>query len=280
VEQRLYRKGDRMSASRPPGMRRKERGDVNGFFAEAFWLAKREMKRAWLSYMLTGLFVLFLGFFTVVTLSGILEFEGFGAGVKRVEENYNAFFADYLFLLVCAFLGVNVISRDYTLIWRDPFSSRLVFLRTLPISAGSLVGSRALSMLFALLVNTPAFFLPAYFLTDLGELGMSYLWFCGVWFGYGILGSGLWLLFELTATGRVYTLIYLGFAVALAVVLALLEWTVDLSLVGRTAELAQSSYGSLPTIFSILTGCAAFALLARATVQRVEKRDLSEELSA
>jgi hypothetical protein len=269
-----------MSASRPPGMRTKERGDVNGFFAEAFWLAKREMKRAWLSYPLTGLFVLFLGFFAVVTLSGILEFEGFGAGVKRVEENYNAFFVDYLFLLVCTFLGVNAISKDYTLIWRDPFSSRLVFLRSLPISAGTLVGSRALSMLFALVLGAPPFFLPAYFLTDLGELGMSYLWFAGVWVGFGLLGSGLCLLFELTVTGRVYTLIYFGFAVTLAVVLALLEWTVDLSLVGRTAELAQSSYGSLPAICSILTGCAAFALLARATVHYVEKRDLSGNLSA
>jgi hypothetical protein len=268
-----------MSASDPSGMRTEGRDDMSRF-AEAFWLARKEMKRAWLSYVLTVLFVLFLGFFVVPSLSGVFEFEGFEAGVKRVEDFYNAFFPDYLFLVICAFLGVNAISRDYTLAWRDTFSSRLLFLRSLPIPAGNLVGSRVIAMLFALVLNAPAFFLPAFFLSDLGELGTSYLWFCGVWVGYSLLGSGLCLLFELTVNGRVYTLIYFGFAASLMVVLALLEWTLDLSLVGRTAELAQSSYGALPAIFSILGGAAAFAILCRVTVRRLEKRDLSGELSA
>ena len=263
-----------MSASSPPGMRTRERDEVNGF-AESLWLARKEMKRAWLSYVLTGLFVLFLGFFVAVSLSGVLEFEGFGAGEQRMEEYYDAFFSDYLFLLVCAFLGANAISSDYTLVWRDTFSSRLLFMRSLPISTGSLVASRALCMLFALILGAPAFFLPAFFLTDLGELGISYLWFCGVWVGYSLLGSGLWLHFKLTVNGKVYTLISFGFAAALMVVLALLEWTLDLSLVGRTAELAQSSYGALPAIYSVLAGGAAFALLSRITTRRIETRDLS-----
>jgi hypothetical protein len=59
------------------------------------------------------------------------------------------------------------------------------------------------------------------------------------------------------------------------VVLALLEWTLDLSLVTRTAELAQSSYGALPAIFSVLAGAAAFALLSRITIRRLQKRDFS-----
>jgi hypothetical protein len=33
--------GDRMSASSPPGMRTLRRGGVDGFFAGAFWLAKK-----------------------------------------------------------------------------------------------------------------------------------------------------------------------------------------------------------------------------------------------
>ncbi len=259
-----------MSASSPSGIRMRETDDANGF-ADAFWLAKKEMERAWLSYVLTGLFALFLGLFVAVSLTGVFEFEGFGAEGQKVEDHYNAFFADYLFLLVCAFLGVNVISRDYTLIWQDTFSSRLLFLRSLPVSAGSLVASRVLCMLFALVLGAPAFFLPAYFLTDLGT---TYLWFCGVWIGYSLLGSGLCLLFELTVNGRVYTLISFAFAVSLMVVLALLEWTVNLNLVGRAAELVQS-HGALPAIFSILAGAAAFALLSRVTTRRVEKRDFS-----
>jgi hypothetical protein len=262
-----------MSATSPSSARTKERGEVNGF-AGAFWLAKNEVRRAWLSHVLTGLLVLFLGFFVAVSLSGVFELEGFGVGGQRVEEHYNAFFSDYLFLLVCAFLGVNVISRDYTLVWRDTFSSRLLFLRSLPIPAGSLVGSRVISMLFALVLGAPAFLLPVFFLTDLGELGTSYLPFAGIWIGYGLLGSGLCLLLELTVNGKVYTLISFGFAASLMAVVALLEWTLDLSLVGRTAELAQSN-GALPAIYSTLAGGVAFALLVRATVRRLEKRDLS-----
>jgi len=249
------------------------RGDANGL-AVAFLLARKEIGRTWLSHVLTGMFVLFPGLFVAVSLSGVFEFEGFGAGVKRVEEHYNAFFSDYLFLVVCVFLGVNVISRDYTLIWQDTFSSRLLYLRNLPVSARSLVGSRALCMLFALVLGAPSFFLPAYFLSDLGELRTSYLLFAGVWIGYSLLGSGVCLLFELSVSGRVYALISFGFAASLMVILALLEWTLHPNLVGRTAQLVQS-YGALPAVFSILAGAVAFALLCRITVRHIETRDFS-----
>src|SRR5215204_5568130 len=248
------------------------RGGSNGL-AGALWLAKKEIVRAWLSYPLTGLLLLFLGFFVVPSVSGVFEFEGFGAWGRRMEGFYNVFFADYLFLVICAFLAVNEVSGTRTLGRRGTFSSKLPFLRSLPIPAQSLVGSRAASLLFALVLNVSAFFLPAFFLSDLGELGTS----C-VWIGYSLLGSGLFLLLELTVNGRVYTLIYFGLAVSLMVVLALLEWTLDLSLVVRTAELAQG-YGALAAAFSILAGSAAFALLAWLSVHRIRKRDLSGSLS-
>jgi hypothetical protein len=267
--------GDRMSASSPPGMPTLRRGEVKGA-ADAFWLASKEVRRTWLSYPLSVLCFLFLGFFVVPSVSGVFEFEGFGAGGRRMEHFYNAFFFDYLFLVICAFLGANAISRDYTLGWRDPFASRLLFFRSLPITVESLVGSRALYMLLALLLNAPAFFLPAFFLSGFGKLGTSYLWFCGIWIGYCLLASGLWLLCELTVSGRVYARIYFGFAAVLTPFLALSELTLELSLVGRTAEVAQSSFGALAAIASILAGAVAFALLSRPTVRRLKKRDFSE----
>jgi hypothetical protein len=271
----LHGAWDRMSASSPSGVRMKERGGMHSF-TESFWLAKREMKRAWLSYPLSGLFVLALGLFAVPSLSGVFEVDGSGVGL-RVDEHYNDFIADYFFLVVGAFLSVRAISRDYTLAsWQDTYLARLLFMRELPISTGSLVASRVISMLFALILYAPAFFLPALFLSDLGELGTSkYLYFCGVWIGYSLLGSGLCLLFELTVNGKVYILISFSFSVSLMVVLALLEWKVELSLVGRTAQLVQS-YGALPAIISLLTGGSALAILSRLTARRiVAKRDLS-----
>ena len=113
-----------------------------------------------------------------------------------------------------------------------------------------------------------------FLLSDLGELGASYLPFACVWIGYCLLASGLWLLCELTVSHKVYTQIYFGLAAALMAVLALLEWTLDLSLVGRMAELAQS-YGAVLAVFSVLAGAAAFALMSRVTIRRLETRDLS-----
>jgi hypothetical protein len=256
------------------GMGANEGRGVSGL-AGAFRIARKEIKRAWLSYPLSGLFVLSLALFAVPVLSGVFEVRSPGAVELRREDPYNDFIADYLFLVVGAFLGVRPISRDYTLAsWQDTYLARRNFVRKLPVSAGRIVGSRVLSMLFALILYAPAFFLPAFFLSEIGELGTStYLYFCGVWIGYGLLGSGLCLLLELTVNGRIYILISFGFTASLMVVLALLEWAVNLSLVGRTAQLVQS-YGALPAIISIVAGGGALALLSRLTANRIKKRNL------
>jgi hypothetical protein len=253
----------------------KEGGGASGL-AGALRLARKEMRRAWPSHPLTGLFLLLLGFVVVPALSGVFEVDGSGAVELRVEEHYNDFLCDYLFLVVGAFLSVRAISRDYTLAsWQDTYLSRLRFVRKLPISAERLVASRVICMLFALILYALAFFVPALFLSEIGELGTrTYLYFCGVWIGYGLLGLGLCLLLELTVNCKVYILTSAGFTASLMVVLALLEWTVDLSLVGRTAQLVHN-YGALPAIISLLAGGAALALLSRLTARRIEKRDLS-----
>lgn len=243
--------------------------------AEARWLAGKEIKRAWLSYPVSGLFVLFLGLLVVPALSGVLELEGLDAPGRRLESSYNAFFPDLLFLIMGAVLTVNSISGDYLRIWQDDvFSRRLLFLRSLPISTRSLVASRVMSMLFALPFTGPAFFLPVFLLSDLGELGVSYLWFVGIWLGWSLLYAGFTLFCEFGMSGKVYTWISLANIGAFLVVVAALEWTADLRLVERTASLAQS-YGALPAVASLAIGVCGLVLLARVTVRRVGRRDLS-----
>jgi hypothetical protein len=245
--------------------------------AQSLWLAKEEMKEAWASYVSGVLIVLSLGLAAAVSLSvGVSGFEAMVLQGPSTEEFYGAFFTDYLFLLVCAVLGANMLLRYYTQNWRDTFASRLAVLRNLPISAGALVGSRVLGMLFALVLNTLAFFVPVFFLSGLGEeLGIkSYLFFCGVWVGYGLLGSGIWLLFEFSVGDRGYALISYCFALPLMIVVALLESTEYAGLVGSMAQMTQGGHGALLAGFSILTGGAAFLLLSSATTHRLQKRDL------
>lgn len=260
-----------MSDAGPSSMKARERDGLKGL-AGAFRLAK-EMERMWLSYPLSGVFLLIPGFLLVPGLSGIFELRGFGAWEHRVEEFHNAFFLDCLFFGVCAFLAVNAVPGEHGFGRRDVFSWRLLLSRRLPVPARSLVGSRAVSLLFALVLNVPAFFLPAFLLSDLGELRSSYVWFAGIWIGYSLLTSGLYLLLEFTANGRARSLISVGCVLSL-LVLAILEWTLQLNVVGTTVEMAKD-YGPLPAVLSILGGCVAFAILCRAAVHLVRSRDLS-----
>jgi hypothetical protein len=246
-------------------------------YAQALWLARVEMKWAWPSYVLSVLIVLSLGLAAAVSLSlGVSEFEATVLRGHGTEELYGAFFADYLFLLVCAVLGANMLLGYYTRNWRGTFSSRLVLLRSLPISAGILVGSRMISMLFALVLGAFAFFVPVYFLSDLGaEVGIgAYLYFCAIWIGYSLLGSGISLFFEFGVSVRAYAFISYAFALPLMILVVLLETTEYAGLVVRVARMAQSDHGVLLAGLSILLGGAAFLLLSSVTVRRLQRRDL------
>jgi hypothetical protein len=246
--------------------------------AQSFWLAKREMKHAWLSYVASAAIIVFLGSVAAISLSfGLSEFETMIVRGPGMEAFYGAFFSDYLFLLVCAVLGANgVLLGYYAQNRRGTFARKLRPFRNMPVSAVVLVGSRALGALFALVVGALAFFVPVFFLSDLGEeLGVkTYLCFCAVWVGYGLLGSGISLFFEFGTSGRVYTLISYGFAIPLMIAVVLLETTGYAGLVGRVSGMAQGGHGALLACFSILLGGAAFLLLSRARVHRLLTREL------
>jgi hypothetical protein len=232
----------------------------------------------WISYPLTGLLLLFMGFLVVPSVSGVFEFDGLGTGGERMEGFFNASFSDCLFVVVCAFLAATVVSGESAPARRSASFSGLVILRHLAVPAGSVVGSRALRMLLALVLNVPAVFLPAFLLSDLGGLGVSYLWFCGVWVGYGLLAAGLLLLLELTVEGKAQARIFMGGAAAVALALVLLEWTVDLRLLERTVERAQV-HGAIPAVLSIVAGSVSLVLLAWVTAGRLERRNLPESMS-
>jgi len=246
--------------------------------AQALWLAREEMKWTRPSYVLSVLIVLALGLAAAVSLSfGVSGFEAMVVRGQGTEEFYGAFFVDYFFLLVCAALGTNALLGYYTRNWSGTYSSGLVPLRSIPISAGILVGSRMFLMLFALVVGAFAFFVPVFLVSGLAEdLGVkAYLMFCAVWVGYGLLGSGISLFFEFGVSGRSYAFISYLFAISLMIVVVLLETTEYAGLVGRVAMMAQGSHGALLAGLSILAGVSAFLFLSRTTARRLRMRDLS-----
>lgn len=263
-----------MSAAHPSGGKAVKRNENSGVFSEALWLAKKDARRAWASYPTSGLFILAISLLVAPTVNGIFEGSLGGSG-QRVEGFFNAFFADYMFLIMGAILAVNSLSGDYMRVYTDDvFSHRLSFLRRLPVSSGGLVGGRAMSMLFAVPFTVPAFFIPIYLLSDLRGMGLSYVWFVGMWLGWSILYAGITLLCELAMSGRFYVWFSVAFIFGLIALLALLEWTVEINIVERSVNLALE-HGPIPAAISLLIGGIAFALLARETKNRVERRELS-----
>lgn len=264
-----------MSATHVSKERMMEENRNASAFSEALWLAKKDIRRAWLSYPASGLFVLAISVLVASSVDGIFVMEGFGESGRRIEGFFNAFFSGYMFLIMGAILAVNSLSGDYMRVWSDDaFSHRLAFLRSLPASTESLVAGRAMSMLFAVPFTVPAFFVPIYFISDFGEMGFSYVWFVGIWLGWSLLFAGITLFGELAVSGKVYVWFSIAFVFGLIALLAFLEWAIEIDPVGRSASLALE-YGPIPAIISVLVGGAAFALLARETKKRVERRELS-----
>lgn len=243
-------------------------------FAEARWLAWREIKRTWLSYPATALGMLIFGLLTASIVDGFLILEGFGEGDRPFQDFFYAFYADLFFLIYGGFLTFNWMSREYLRVFSgDTFSARLAFVRSLPISVETMVLGRLISMCLALLLNAPAFFLTVYFVSNLSDLGWSFLWFVAVWIGYSLLGTGFYLLAEFTISGKTYTWLSFTWVLLLVVGLIFLELTVELRAVSRIAGLVES-YGPLPALASVLLGAAALAILTKITIRRVERRDL------
>jgi hypothetical protein len=248
---------------------------ASGRLREVLWLAGREVRRSWISYPVTGLGTLLVGFLVAPSVEGMLSVEGFGEGGRGFEDWSNAFLADFFFLMFGGFLASNYLSWEYFRIFeRDAFSERLVFVRSLPVSAGTIVGSRTVSLCSALPFNVPAFFVPVYLISDLGRLGWGFVWFVLIWVGYSLLGAGLCLLAEFGVRGKTYVRLSLAGTVLMMAAVMFLEWAVELRAVERIALLAQSS-GPLAAALSLTAGATVLALMARATTRRIEGRDLS-----
>ena len=111
-------------------------------------------------YPLAGFVLLCLGLLVMPSLSGCLRVSGFRDGRTEVRG-----------LLQCLLRRLHLPGDLHVYCRRIRFFSRPLVFRDLPIPAGSLVGGRAVSLLFALVLNVSAFFLPAFFFSDLGGSG-------------------------------------------------------------------------------------------------------------
>jgi hypothetical protein len=230
-------------------------------------LIREEVSRKSLSYVATAVAAVFFG---------LLITPSFSSAVIPLSESARSggfFSVDLLLLMIMSIVSINVFSKDYTLIHRDPFHGWLVFLRSLPVSSREMVLARSLIMLPATVVMTALFFAPVFVvswaLMEEFPAG-QFLWFGLFWLGYALLAGGINLYMELGVRGKVaFGLQFVWLLLLIAIV-----WLTGGNLIFTTFELA-GSYGPLPAGLALLAGGALFAVFAKATEHRVGGRDLA-----
>lgn len=230
-------------------------------------LSKEEFSRKLLSYVVSGMLAALFGFFMIVPFSSTV--------IPLSESARNdGFVIDVLFIMLIPVLSINVFSRSYMLIHRDPFHGWLLFQRSLPVLPKEIVLARSFVMLPATAVMVTLFFTPLVLLSqrlDSQFDGGQYFWFVLIWLGYALLFGGINLFMELGLNGKlVFALQFLSLGPMISI-----AWLLDGELVFTTFKLA-GSHGPLLAGISLLAGGLLFALLAKATENRVGNRELSQ----
>lgn len=239
---------------------------------DALWLARRDVRSSWASFPAEFVAGLVLG------LLGAAQYRN--ALVGSVET-LGQVVLDFFLLSIVAVLGVNLLfNRDYFReISDESFNGRLSFLRSLPVSAKSIVSARVCSMLLTLVCAVPVFFLAPYFvyggLQELIGFG-DYVWYLGVWLGYALVAVGAFTLSNFGFNWKAREK-WLPLTVALIGAYGIIVLVSNLALEDGLAlsliELART-YGPLAAAVSILVGCAALAVCVGVAAKRLSRRDI------
>ncbi|MGH3089338.1 MAG: hypothetical protein ACRDSJ_18755 [Rubrobacteraceae bacterium] len=257
--------------TRTENARRRE-SRARGTVGDALWLARRDIRSSWASFPATA------GVAFVFGLLAVAQYRNALVGETGV---FGEAMLDFFLLALVAVMSANLLfNRDYfRTVSDESFNGRLSFLRSMPVSAKSVVYGRVASMLLALACAAPMFFLAPYLVY--GELREfvgfgGYVWYFGIWLGYAVLAVGGFVLCNFAFNWKLAEMwLPAAFAILgayISIVLAsniLLENGLALSLM----ELAKTS-GAMAALASILTGSAALAVCASISAKRLERRDV------
>lgn len=240
----------------------------------AWWLAGRDVRRAWFSFPATALLVVVFGL-----LTGVLTSDA-SSGRWPEHGSFDALLLDFYFLgVVGPVLTLNVLfNKDYSAYWRrDYLTKRLFFLRSLPIGVRELVLGRVLVMLLTLVVMAPCFFVPLYLVSAdpaLGSDPVRYAWFVVLWLGYALLIGGANMYAWLATDGRTNVWVTVVVLVVFTLIIGLSNAAFGAGIVAGTMGLVRA-YGPLPAVLAFLAGLSALFLWALAMERRLKRRDLS-----
>ncbi|XID92598.1 hypothetical protein ACF3MZ_29785 [Paenibacillaceae bacterium WGS1546] len=227
-------------------------------------------RREWIGQIFTVLFAMYMGLMISQTLGGLLA---------RDEDFSVRFYGlvDWFYLTFTPVLGLPLSKAAWGL-WRDDtFSIRLAQWRTMPIPLDAIVKSRMLQSAVLLSVSAAVFILLQYgFSSGIRAAVTPGQWaLIGlIWSLYAVVVLALAIWAELGLSGKMYSLLYMGYMVLTAALAILLAWR-KVSVFQMVFEAVKNGNGpALAVGFAIAAGLAIW-IGYRLTLRRIGTRPMA-----
>ncbi|NBD23913.1 hypothetical protein [Paenibacillus glycinis] len=231
----------------------------------ALTLLRSEGRRSWGGLLLTMVFSAYISVVMMPLFQNLLDHGGKGV---------YGWIGNFLYMTLLPNMAF-ILNRSVFHYWsRDPYSRRLAYWRTLPISWNAIVLSRMLQLCIVLTIVSVFFFTVQYaLLNELRELmaPSEYIVYALVWYGYALTLGATYAFFEQTLGGKAYLAVchgYLIFYLLIGVVL----WRTDTDLLYRTIEASRAHEWAWPVV-SLLLGAAATVLIGLLIRKQLAKRN-------
>ncbi|MBO7747651.1 hypothetical protein I8J29_26030 [Paenibacillus sp. MWE-103] len=232
----------------------------------AMTLLRSEGRRSW-----GGLIFTFV-FFTYVAVVMMPVFQDMW---EKGTASRFGWLGDFLYLTILPNMAF-VMNRNMMHYWsRDPFSRKLAYWRTLPISWNAIVLSRMVQHVVVLTVVAAYFFTLQYaVMSGVRELLSpgAYALYALTWYGYAMAAGATYVFFEQTLHGKVYFAVCLSY-VAVYVLVGIVLWLTHTSLMFASIEAARDHRAVWPAV-ALLAGALATCLVARLARRQLAKRNL------
>lgn len=219
----------------------------------ALWLAGRQIRDTWIGYLISPLYFVFLG---------------------SVLATDDTILVNIVFPMMMMILLQATISPRYFSLNKDNEVMRhQAFLRSLPISFGTIITARMIGMLAAGLLNIPVFFIWFWGLGDRFSSIAVFMAWCVFWLGFAFCGLGLSLVQEFTVNLRNWTLQNSVIIVVFIVVMLPLIWFADFRPVDWSVSQAHE-HPMLLALAGVLIGVAGALVGLRRAVNGFRQREL------
>lgn len=233
----------------------------------AWHIFRYEMRQSWIGILITMLFFAYLSLIMIPGLNELLA--------QEQSDTNIGWLADFLYLTllpIMSFLMNRSVFRHRT---DDPFTRKLAYLKTMPISMNAIVISRMMLMISVLIPVSAFFFTLQYLLTEkLNEMLSidQYLIFVFIWIGYSIITGCAFVYVEQAYSGKVYFFFSMA-SMVLYLIMAALLWMVEPKILNVVLEAAHNREFVWPLLM-IVSALGVVALTAVMIRRRLAARDL------